>query len=75
MKYLVLKKFYDPVEGKRKLPGEMVEVADEHLEGYKPYIKIDGLPAEEIVIKETPTIEQALAAPPMKIIEKNKPKK
>ena len=74
MKYKVIKKFYDPLEKRRMGLGDMVEVADEHLEAYKPYIEIPGAPKEKVVEKKAPTIEEAKAAPPMKVSERPKKK-
>ena len=74
MKYKVLKPLFCPVAQRRFAVGDMVEVADEHLEAYKPYIEIPGTPKEKAVEKKAPTIEEAKAAPPMKVSERPKKK-
>ena len=40
MKRKVIKKFYDPFQKKRIYPGEIVEIAEEYLEGYRPYVEV-----------------------------------
>ena len=72
MKYKVTKKFFDPFSQKRMAQGDMVEVADEHLENYRPYIEIPGAPKEKAIEKKPPTIEEAKAAPPMQVTERPK---
>ena len=74
MKYKVSKKFFDPFLQKRMAVGDMVEVTNEHLESYRPYIEIPGAPKEEVVEKKAPTIEEAKAVPPMLVTERPKKK-
>lgn len=48
MKYKVIKKFYCPIKQSRVSVGEIIEVAEKNLEGYKQYIEI---PKKDIDIK------------------------
>lgn len=74
MKYKVIKKFFDPFMQKRMAPGDTVEVADKHLDAYKECIEIPGAPKEKEIEQKAPTIEEAKAAPAMKITERPKKK-
>lgn len=74
MKYKVLKPLFCPVAQKRFAVGEMVEVSDEHLESYKPYIEVPGAPKEPEPEKAQVTIEEAKTAPAMQVTERPKKK-
>ena len=74
MKYEVIKKFYDPFLQRRVMPGESIEVKNKHIEGYKGYIEIPGAPKEKAIEEKRVTIEEAMAAPAMKITERPKKK-
>ena len=52
MKYKAIKKFYCPIKQARVSVGEMVEVADENLDGYKQYIEIPKIEEIEKKIEE-----------------------
>ena len=75
MKCKVLKKYYDPFEKVIKRPGEIVEIPEERIETYSPYVYDIEAPAPEKVEVKAPTIEEAMAAPPMQITERAKPAK
>lgn len=51
--YKVTKKFYDPLLHRRVSVGEKIEIPEEHLKGYKPYIQ-NIETAEIVLIKEMP---------------------
>ena len=73
--YKAIKKFYDPIQGKRVNVGESVKVPEEYLESYLPYIQdIETATPEKVEVK-VPTIEEAKAASPMQIIERKPAKK
>lgn len=55
MEYLVIKKCFDPLSKSYKLPGDKVEVADEQLIGYLPYIKVEPKKQE---VKEIETVPE-----------------
>jgi len=65
LEYKVTKKFFNPLTKTRINVGEMVEVPEQYLEGFLPYITME-VKIEKII----PTIEEAKAAPPIKIVEK-----
>ena len=66
MKCKVLKKYYDPFEKVTKRPGELVEIPEEYIEAYSPYVCHMEAPAPEKV--ETKAIEKVV--PPTQKAEK-----
>ena len=75
MKCKVLKKYYDPFEKVTKRPGEVVEIPEGRIEAYSPYVYDIEAPMPEKTEAKAPTIEEAKAAPSMRITERAKPAK
>lgn len=73
--YKVIKKFFDPLSKTRKIVGDMIDIPEKFLDSYIGYVEIPGnVQSIETAVK-VPTIDEAIAAPAIKIIEKRKPKK
>ena len=75
MRCKVFKKYYDPFEKVTKRPGEIVEIPEERINAYSPYVYDIEAPAPEKAEVKAATIEEAKAAPPMQITERVKPAK
>ena len=65
--YKVKKRFYDPILKGYRLPNEVIEIPEQHTEGYLPYVDL----IETATVKEVVEI-----ATPKEVIEvKKSPKK